>query len=281
MFSLVLCTINRPRELERFIDSLARQTEPYELIIVDQNQDDSTAKILQAHKLTGTVHHLRHQPMGLSKARNIGLQKISGDIVAFPDDDCWYPDGLLTDIQRIFDEQTEYDLITCQTRDENMQPSIGMFLDHDADITVRNILSAGNSNGIFVRRRAQSAVATFDENLGVGSQTKFGAGEEADFILRVLAAGYKGRFISTLHVHHPEVQLDSGRALDRAKKYAPGLGLLFRRHNFPAATVGWRILKPFLGGLVYAATLQWAKAQYKLTWSRGLLQGYFSQEASR
>ena len=37
---------------------------------------------------------------GLSRARNAGLRMIAGDIVSFPDDDCWYPPDLL---QRVAD----------------------------------------------------------------------------------------------------------------------------------------------------------------------------------
>ncbi len=34
-------------------------------------------------------------PRGLSRARNEALPRLEADVVAFPDDDCEYPDDLL------------------------------------------------------------------------------------------------------------------------------------------------------------------------------------------
>ena len=37
-----------------------------------------------------SIIHLT-SPLGLSRAPNVGIKKITGDIVGFPDNDCWYP----------------------------------------------------------------------------------------------------------------------------------------------------------------------------------------------
>ena len=37
----------------------------------------------------------RRAPLGLSRARNVGLGRVEADVVAFPDDDCTYSPGLL------------------------------------------------------------------------------------------------------------------------------------------------------------------------------------------
>lgn len=276
MFSLVLCTINRQAELDKFFEYLAKQTAEYQLIIVDQNNDDRVNTLLKKHRLKGQVNHLKTKPIGLSKARNIGLKEVQGDIVAFPDDDCWYRADLLSEIEQRFASHPQFDFLTFKTCDEHMVPSAGMFLSYDADISTQNILSAGNSCGLFIRRKAQAAVGGFDERLGVGSNTTYGAGEEADFMLKACAAGFKGHYFSDLYVHHPNIPLDGDRAINRAKKYAPGLGLLFRRHHFPATMVSWRIIKPFLGGIFFGLTFQFSKAKYKFIWSQGLIKGYFS-----
>src|SRR5574340_342784 len=94
-FSLVLATVGRTAELERFLDALERQTCPdFELLVIDQNPDDRLRPILNRHRGRFEIKHTR-SATGLSRARNVGLRLARGEIVAFPDDDCWYPTTLL------------------------------------------------------------------------------------------------------------------------------------------------------------------------------------------
>lgn len=94
-FSLVLATVGRTHEVERLLCSLDRQEgATFELIVIDQNIDGRPVPYLEPRKTKYPIVHVRSQP-GLSRARNLGLRHVSGSIVAFPDDDCWYPDGLL------------------------------------------------------------------------------------------------------------------------------------------------------------------------------------------
>lgn len=90
--SLVLATVGRTDELSVALDSIALQSEhPAEVIVVDQNGDDRLVPIVQRAREQGLViHHLHSQPPALSRARNVGLNAAVGDVVAFPDDDCWY-----------------------------------------------------------------------------------------------------------------------------------------------------------------------------------------------
>src|SRR5579864_3540599 len=89
-FSLILATVGRLDEVARFLQHLGRQTyRDFELIIVDQNSDDVLERLIRQYQGCFPVLHLRSEP-GLSRARNVGLQHFSGDVVAFPDDDCWY-----------------------------------------------------------------------------------------------------------------------------------------------------------------------------------------------
>ena len=55
--------------------------------------------------------------MGLSRARNVGLKAVTGEIIAFPDDDCWYPDGLLQKVVAEFRDQTSLDGLTGRSED--------------------------------------------------------------------------------------------------------------------------------------------------------------------
>src|SRR5262249_37052881 len=89
--SLVLCTLGRrPAQLERLLDSLESQPfRSFEIILVDQNPQANLDQIVRSRAARLTLRHVRSD-RGLSLARNVGLRHATGDIIGFPDDDCWY-----------------------------------------------------------------------------------------------------------------------------------------------------------------------------------------------
>lgn len=95
-FSLILATLGRDKEVANFLESLKNQSyKNFELIVVDQNQDGKIDNIIQEYKKDFFINHIKIKEKGLSYARNVGLKYINGEIVAFPDDDCEYPENLL------------------------------------------------------------------------------------------------------------------------------------------------------------------------------------------
>src|SRR5271166_5434820 len=107
MISLIVATMDRVTELERLLTSLDCQSyKEFEVIVVDQNPDDRLLLVLRSHEAL-TIRHLRCSP-GASRARNVGLRIAGGDIIAFPDDDCWYPEGLLASVVAWFQSHQEF-----------------------------------------------------------------------------------------------------------------------------------------------------------------------------
>ncbi|MPN49512.1 hypothetical protein SDC9_197133 [bioreactor metagenome] len=70
--------------------------------MVDQNPDDRLLPILGDYENLFPVRRFRSAP-GLSRARNVGLEQITGEVIAFPDDDCTYPPGILRSVADAFD----------------------------------------------------------------------------------------------------------------------------------------------------------------------------------
>ena len=173
--SLILATKGRVEEFAKCVHSLSRQTgAEVELIVVDQNRDDRLQPILAA--LPFPVLHLRSEP-GLSRARNAGLTAATGDIVAFPDDDCWYPDDLLSRVADFFAKNPAADGLTGRSEDGEGKASGGSFSMQPSPVTVRDVWKMGISYTIFLRAAVCAAVGPFDEELGVGAGTRFGSGK--------------------------------------------------------------------------------------------------------
>src|SRR5271163_3547497 len=113
VISLIIATVGRVEELDCMLASVAAQRfENVEVIIVDQNSDDRVNRVLKRWSASLSCSQVR-STRGLSRARNLGLQLASGDIVGFPDDDCWYPEDLLLRVREWFDQHHDYDFLCC------------------------------------------------------------------------------------------------------------------------------------------------------------------------
>jgi glycosyltransferase involved in cell wall biosynthesis len=94
--SVVIPAYNEEKYLPRTIASIAKlDRKPDELIVVDGGSTDRTADI--ARKLGATVMTVAHKGIGF--ARDKGLEKATGDIVAYTDADTVVPHDWLTKIE--------------------------------------------------------------------------------------------------------------------------------------------------------------------------------------
>lgn len=275
MFSLIVCTIDRFDQLERLFRSLAgQQHRDFEVVVVDQNADDRLRALIGSFSSSFPIRHIR-SPKGLSRARNNGMAVAEGEYLCFPDDDCWYEADTLAKAEALFAAHPDLAIVTGRTLDAEGIPSVSPTGEMRLALTRWNYLKCGNSNGIFVRRAALSDIGGFDEDLGVGSESPFQSGEEADFLLRALATGKGAMFFPELIVHHDQVTSEYGpRQVERARKYGRGFGALMRKHAFPFYYVGYRLFRPVAGWLAALARFNLDAARYKRAWLTGILEGY-------
>ena len=195
-FSLILATSGRTTELHRFFSSLEVAGGNCECLVVDQNSDERLLPILAAWKGRLPIKHLKSPP-GLSRARNVGLAAATGEIVAFPDDDCWYSPGLLEEVRWFFSTQSEYNMLSAGVRDETGTPSGNRWVRDCCDLGTANLFRTSVGMALFVRRdRAESF--RFDESLGVGAGTRFASGEDTDYVFRHAAGGIEGQVRSPI-----------------------------------------------------------------------------------
>lgn len=278
-FSLIVATLGRAQELEILLESLAAQQGPdFELIVADQNADDRLDRILsdwavrmsQLHSWFSADKHLVHvrTTPGLSHARNVALVRSSGEIMAFPDDDCWYPAGLLQWVSEWFAANTGYGILSVGSRDETGALS-GNRLSAGADLNRTIVFRASVSYGFFVKRSSDYPLR-FDETLGLGSKTPFGSGEDTDFVLTLMARGVRGRFNPERYVGHPaKGHMNPIRGL----QYGLGWGRILRKHSLPLQAVAF-ITFDLIRALVSLVKGDAQKAQSMWAHARGIQRGY-------
>lgn len=94
LVSVVIPTYNRAAQVERAIDSVLAQTfSDLEAIVVDDGSTDGTAAALAArYGDDSRVRIVASKHGGVAVARNVGLDRATGSIIAFLDsDDRWQP----------------------------------------------------------------------------------------------------------------------------------------------------------------------------------------------
>lgn len=278
-FSLIVATMGRTEELDRLCATLAAQTfQGFEVILVDQNPDDRLCPIVQTWSARFALRHLRSEP-GLSRCRNKGIEVAVGDLMAFPDDDCWYPPDTLEKVSLWFDSHPEYAFLSGCAQTEDSRLTSNRWLIQPCAIGRTNVFRSAISFTLFFRAKAIRAVEGFDPSLGLGSGTPWGSGEESDCIFRLLAAGYTGWYDNRLIIHHPDKTPDTSEsAQSRAQSYGVGFGYLLRRHKLPLLYSMYQCARP-VGGWLIARFRRRTSAPLYLATLRGRLKGYFSSQA--
>ena len=267
MISLVCATKGRTEEVQRLLHSIATQDyRDLEVIVVDQNPDDRLCPIILELNHSISIIHFRVEPKGVSAARNAGFVIASGDSVSFPDDDCWYPPGLLKEVQNWFESHPDYSILATGCYDEVGFSTGNRWFRDRCDITPSNSLRSTMCSTLFFKCSDKTRTILFDESMHQG--------EDTDFALRQLKTGVKGRLDRRLHIYHPRRDCLSGTiTADRARKYGMGMGVLTRRYcnvAFWVALLGYDVLRAAL----ICLSGRFKDAAICLAHTRGLVTGY-------
>jgi glycosyltransferase involved in cell wall biosynthesis len=174
--SAIICTRNRGDKIATAVNSvLACDYPSFDLTIIDQSTDDLTrdavAELAAAEPRLQYVHST--EP-GLSKAYNNGINRSTGEIIVFTDDDCIVEPDWITTIVDAFGSEPDGDLLYGRVvaagqhdSDERLTPAL--------EIPVPERLAKGEGFKVFgmganfaARRRLFTRAGTFDEMLGGG-----------------------------------------------------------------------------------------------------------------
>lgn len=274
--SLVLATKGRDTELIKFLDHLQAQTYAnYELIIVDQNTDDRVMNIVDEKKHLNILY-FKSDP-GLSKARNIGLKHISGEIIGFPDDDCWYDKDILKKVNEFFGAHPEFEALTGKCTGET-GGNLWKWDKKSGKIDKINVWKRANSNSMFARFETIEKGISFNEKLGVGSGTPWGSGEEIDFILQVLARGGQVFYDPSFIVFHEDTfPRGDELAIQKAYSYACGMGYVLRINDYSIVIKLEYLARPFLNTIYSVLRGDIYRTRFKWAMFRGRVKGILSE----
>jgi GT2 family glycosyltransferase len=250
--SLILATYGRADELSRCLETLSTQEDRnFEVLVMDQNPDDRLVDTITHYQDRGVeIRHERLPKPGLSEARNQGLRKAAGDVIGFPDDDCWYEPRTVACIRRAFAADAS---LAGVVADWVEQTTAGGNAHRNSDLTLslaawRNFRGgAASSISLFLKRTLLLDLHGFDDRLGVGKW--YGAAEETDLVLRALTMGARIKREDQARIHHafaasnkPAAQVKGAAIRARAR----GTGAIYAKHRLAMTTVARGLIAPIL-----------------------------------
>lgn len=205
--TIVICTRDRPDDLERCLRSLKYQTyQPEEVIVVDNASSDLRTRDVA---LAAGVTYVREDRPGLDVARNTGALAANSDIVAYADDDEILHVRWLERLVAAFDEpglMAVTGLVLPAELDADAQTHFETYWSFGHGYERRDFRAAefaaspkrvfpawtiGAGASMAFRREIFEHVGLFDERLDAG---RAGCSGDSEYWYRILAAGYDCRY---------------------------------------------------------------------------------------
>lgn len=268
--SLIVATINRTQELSLLLESLLTTSEPaFEVIIVDQNDDDRLSALLAAYAPRLPLTHLRFTEKNASKARNFGAQHARGQWIGFPDDDCCYTPDTIRQLTRAIDS-SGCQIILGAVTDFDGTP-LGNFRRRHSNVSLLTIDGKVNEPGVFMSRAYFLHLNGFNEEYGPGG--RYFAAEAYELLVRALRNREKILFNADIQILHPNKLLASEQAVLRmGYTYAYGAGSMVARH-FGAWSVPY-LLRNLLLNVARLLLLDNRRKRYAVHCLKGLRDGF-------
>jgi glycosyltransferase involved in cell wall biosynthesis len=267
-----VATRERVAELERLFASLETQVyRDFEVILIDQNSDERLTPVIEHHRNLN-VRYVRCTP-GASKARNEGLRLAQGDIIAFPDDDCWYPEHLLKNVVDWFASHPEYGGLFGMLRDADGTPVGPRWPDVPCACDRSTLWDRGITPIGFLRRSVTELIGFFDERLGPGAVSGYYSGEDIDFFLRPLEHNIRMWHDPGFVVHHPSFHAPD-RLRQKTYSYSKGGGYVMRAHGYPPRLFLRGMIRSLGGAVVAGARFDFFQSRMYAARAAGLFRGY-------
>lgn len=224
--SFIVVTKDRTSDLVRLIRSIVKIPFSSEVILLDQssagNFENNAKALLEFVKCNTSFIHISDTSKSISEARNEGIGQASGEYIAFPDDDCEYPNGC---VELALDYLKNTDFIS------------GQYIDWDGTRTYfptkrvalrpENVFGKASTITIFMARKL-ARQTLFDARLGPGNPIRHG--EDVDFAMRCVRNSRRAFYNPNLIVFH-KVRRESIDSKESRKSKSMAEGYIYAKNS--------------------------------------------------
>jgi glycosyltransferase involved in cell wall biosynthesis len=223
--SLIVTTINSYENLYRLFNSLRHQTLPkkyFEIIFIDQSVSNNLHNLIFTFSDL-SINYLPHKIDTLSKIRNYGISNSKGNIIGFPDDDCWYYPETLLNVYNHFNSNTDCISLCGRIFDKNTNTNlVKKWPSKNTIVNSWNFYFLASATTLFTKNKLY-----FNEEIGPG--TKYGSCEDVDYFFKLMKNKFFFYNINII-VMHPKM---NAHELSEYKSLNYGLGFgYFFKNNF-------------------------------------------------
>lgn len=291
--SLIIATYNRAEQLMTTLASVANQSAEaasWECIVVDNNSKDNTAQRVEEfqknHPSLNIIYHFESN-QGLSHARNAGIERSQGDIVAFIDDDERIVPDFISAYIELFDNHAdamsaggkiiaEYPTGRPQWMSRYTEQPIANPMDYGDKIHLFPKGKIPGGGNMAMRRDIFNNIGLFDTSLGRTGKKLIG-GEESDLFERMAKANIACYYVPRAVMYHiiPAEKLCD----DYFDRLSYNIGV----SQYTRATIHNRTTALYLGeALKWCATLVLClihrpiQSRYLIKMRRNITRGIFS-----
>jgi glycosyltransferase involved in cell wall biosynthesis len=207
MISIIIPTLGtRELELKRLFVSLSEQThQEFEVILVSQGNHELVERIVESYDFT--IKLIKLSKKGLSHSRNVGMKYVSGNIVTFSDDDCWYKNTAFEEVVEHF--QTTDDHIVCyQIYDPERNEYYKAYPEEPCKhISIQDIFRKSSIEIFIDLDKVDKKMISFHEQFGLGAT--YPSGEENIFLYKMHKNKHRISYIPEVVVYHKKPSIDS------------------------------------------------------------------------
>lgn len=202
VFTIVIPTYGRPKQLKECLDSVSELSYPgdgFEVIVVDDGSKTSLDEIVGAFRKRINIKLIRQDHAGPAAARNRGGDEAGGRYLAFTDDDCKPAKDWLTRLEESLEPNSEILVAGRTINDLPENPySTASQLIADFLYSYYNRDNAGflTSNNMALSKKQFLKVGGFDITFPLA------AAEDREFCDRYLYHGYKTLYVPEAVVRH-------------------------------------------------------------------------------
>lgn len=240
--SLCVCTMNRPNELDRCLNSIFQGTEkPDELIVSDDGNDPIVTKAVTA-KYPDVIYQPGPQ-QGLSPNRNACIHRVTCNYIIFIDDDVCVPPGFIAVARKLVADSPSKSILTGYEINHSgaahQQEEVRKVVPHNADFWgIQRIPVSHEYRAIVINAtifpRSLFEQTLFDEHLRYGC-------DEIDIARHAISLGYKILYRDNLYVDHYPSSVNR----DRYKRF------VHASRFYTTTKAYWQYEQSWLKALVY------------------------------
>jgi glycosyltransferase involved in cell wall biosynthesis len=202
-YKIIMITTHRDNlNIFNLLESLDNINNELTLLVVLVSQESLIKYIPKSKNLT--IKFINEKKIGLSKARNIGLDyllknNITSEYIMFPDDDSTFDKNFSQEFIKILGSEKNYITPIYNTNSQKLY--LGKPHKNGAKILIKNYYLVGSPNQVIQYNKYKELIY-FNENLGVGA--KYGSSEDLDLFIKLNLYGIKYFYNSLIYSYHPK-----------------------------------------------------------------------------